>query len=573
MADTTFSNGTVIQADWMNDVNDNIYGPTAPAGTLRAQLSSTTSASEGTYMLGQGDTLSYTPGPRVANYIRSYTTPLAYAGCPTDGTSDASTYLAAALASGKKEIIIPGGFTFCVSNVAWPTGVKIRGEGKLKKYGAVVQPILYLADEAADVLIEGITIDGNRSAFSTGNAVMAILGHLCQRVRVHHVNFENIIDVGVKLRNSSGLELIGGRFYNIGENGVEIKNYDIDVRTGLAYTGTIPPVQGGHKITKATFAKIDNGSGDGSGDGCGVLISSDALYPVKGSSVVDCDFHNVKRGIWLENNNAGGEAEDFLAANNRFRGDIAAYGGDVYQAIGFIGVRRAKAIDNSIINIGNMAVTLPADSCNGIVVSGVADEVELIDNTIIDNTGNANRMDYGIRVTSATNIKINGNRISGASASPMNIESATVSDIIAQENIGAQDQYSWGNTHSFSFRVQNIPGTATTALTPEGVAIGDETEIIAPMPMRLVGVAVKQSAVISTGTIEYRSYTNGVLRSNLTVANADFSASTATKVIGVTSGVTIAAGDRVRVDVVTNGFTPTTADAVVTLVFDTSYKE
>jgi hypothetical protein len=52
MADTTFSNGVVIQADWMNDVNDNIYGPTAPAGTLRAQLSSTDSASAGAGMVG-----------------------------------------------------------------------------------------------------------------------------------------------------------------------------------------------------------------------------------------------------------------------------------------------------------------------------------------------------------------------------------------------------------------------------------------------------------------------------------------------------------------------------------------
>ncbi|MBK9497111.1 MAG: hypothetical protein IPO08_21870, partial [Xanthomonadales bacterium] len=91
--------------------------------------------------------------------------------------------------------------------------MRVRGGGTLKKFGAVVQPILTIADSAEDVLFEGITIDGNRSAFSIGNAVMAILGHLCQRVRVHYVNFENIIDVGVKLRNSSGLELIGGRFY------------------------------------------------------------------------------------------------------------------------------------------------------------------------------------------------------------------------------------------------------------------------------------------------------------------------------------------------------------------------
>lgn len=47
MADTTFVNGTVIEADWLNDVNDSTYGPTAPTTTLRGQLNDSTSSSNG----------------------------------------------------------------------------------------------------------------------------------------------------------------------------------------------------------------------------------------------------------------------------------------------------------------------------------------------------------------------------------------------------------------------------------------------------------------------------------------------------------------------------------------------
>lgn len=564
----------------LRDASDNIVWGPERLTDLAGALADTTTAANNSYLVGHGDSLSYTPGPRVANYIRNYTTPLAYTGCPTDGTSDASSYVAAAFASGKKEIIIPDGFVFSVDgNLAVPTGARIRGGGTLKKRAGTVRPILLLADSAEDILIEGVHFDGTRASFSIGNAVPAILGHLCEGVRIHYAVFENVIDSGVKLRNCAYLEVIGGRFHNIGEHGVEIKNYDVDVRTGLAYVASLPPLQGGHKITKAVFTKIDNGSGDGSGDGCGisfatVITAAGTAYPIKGSGVFDNDFLNVKRGVWVENNDAGCETEDLQVIGNRFRGDIASYGGDVYQAIGLIGVKRAQASYNSILNVGNMNVTLPSDSCNGIVVSqgsNTTDEVELSHNTIIDNTGNAVRMDYAVRLTAGTNLRVFDNRVSGASESPINVESAAVSDLICYGNTGAQDSYSWGNTFSVTFKLSNIPGTATTALTPEGHA--DDTEMIFPFPVRLVATAVKQTNNVASGTIEYRFYTNGVLRSNLSITQADISSAQATKTIGVTSGVTVAAGSRIRVDVVTSGFTPTTCDVIATLTFDTSFKE
>lgn len=54
MADTTFVDGQGhIVAAWLNDVNDSTYGPTAPANTLRGQLASTASVSDGAALIGR----------------------------------------------------------------------------------------------------------------------------------------------------------------------------------------------------------------------------------------------------------------------------------------------------------------------------------------------------------------------------------------------------------------------------------------------------------------------------------------------------------------------------------------
>lgn len=560
------------------DGNPSATAPSAGTATaLAADLLDSASDTKGAGQIGMGPSVAYANGPRVANYLKTYVTPLAYAGCTGDGVADDSTYLAAALAAGKKEIVIPGGYTFLVDgNLSVPTGVRIVGEGKIKKKAGTVKPIFLLADEAQDITFEGISIDGARASFTTGNAVPAIQGYLNQWIKVHHVNFENIIDVGVKLRNCAYLEMFGGRIFNVGENGVEIKNYDVDPRTGLAYTGTLPALQGGHRIVGVWLGKIDNGTGDGSGDGCGILVSASKLaagtaYPVKGVTVESCHFLNVKRGFWIENNDAGCETEDATVSKCWFRGDIAGFGGDVKDGIGAIDVKRFKALDNTIVNVGNMNLTVPATSCGGIQISGTAtDTVEILGNTVIDNTGNTHRMDYCINLAAGTRITVIGNRTEGGSDGTINVISANVSELVCHSNPGATATYSWSETITTHFKITDIPATATTALQPTGYA--DGTELTFPMPVRLVGMSVKLSATI-TGNVTFTPYTNGVARTNLNITQADISTGTrAEKSISTNNGVTIAAGEPIRVDAVSSGLA-TTRDAIVTLVFETSLKE
>lgn len=560
-----------------------IWGPerlqeTGSADDLETRLADPTSASNGDAMVGHSDALTYTPGPRVSNYLRSYTTPLAYTGCDGTGVLEDTAYVNAALASGKKEVIIPGGHTFLVDgNLLVPSsGMRIRGEGKIIKKAGNVKPIFLLADSIQDTLFEGFTIDGAKASFSSGDAVPAILGHLAQWVKIHHMNFQNIIDVGVKLRNCAYLEFIGGKLLNIGQNGIEIDNYDVDVRTGSPYIASLPPLQGGHRIEGAWFGQIDDGN-HGAGDGCGirvstVLVAAGAPYPIKGVGIVNNDFVQCLRGIWVENNDVGTETEDVQAIANRIRGDVSAYGGETYQGIGVIGILRAIISNNTITNIGNFNPS--SDTNNGILVSAsfsTSQYVKIRDNTIVENTGGAFGMEHSIKLTAGSNIDVQRNTLVGATVSAINVNSAAVSELRCSDNPGAQGSYSWGETTSLQFDVTDIPGTATTPMRPYGNA--DDAEITLPMPARAVGLSVKRSATLTAGTMTFNVYTNGTLRANLTIVNADFTANVAVKEIAVGSGVTIPAGSRIRIDCVTAGFTPITCDANAILILDTEIKE
>lgn len=500
-------------------------------------------------------------------------------GAVGDGTTDDTAAITSLLASGKKYFYFPGGYTFLTDGGhSLPSGTVLFGKATIKKKSTTLQGMFTLADEAVDNIIQGVTFDGNRTAWSIGNAVFAVAAYKSQNVTFNNVIFNNIIDVGIKFFNSASVLVDGCRFYNIGENGVEFKNYDVDPRTGTAYTGTLPPLQGGHRVVNSWFGKIDNQSGDGSGDGCGILVSAGLLaagtaYPVKGVSISACHFLNVKRGVWAENNDAGCETEDMTVSECWFRGDVSSYGGDVKDAIGLINVKRCKIINNTIVNVGNMNLVVASANCAAVQISGTnTDIIEAAHNTIVDNTGNTHRMDYGFNLAAGSALNIHDNYISGASDATILTTSANVSNLKCYANDNATSTYSWNNITEVCFKVATIPsGTNVTALTPEGYSV--DTEIILPMPVTLVGMSVKMTNSLSSGTITFKPYTSGVNRSTLNITNADFASTIATKAISVNNGVTVAAGERIRVDVDTTSYGTGTHGAIAYLMFETTLKE
>ena len=127
MADTTFSNGTVVEADWLNDVNDTVYPGTPAPGTVRHEVFGRTAAE-----IAAGVTptnYAYPPG-----YLFRYL-PAAELAAIRDGSStyDCTTAVNACVLANTKTTAPAGVYHVNPdTGVLLRTGVQIIGEGRNK---------------------------------------------------------------------------------------------------------------------------------------------------------------------------------------------------------------------------------------------------------------------------------------------------------------------------------------------------------------------------------------------------------------------------------------------------------
>jgi hypothetical protein len=498
-------------------------------------------------------------------------------GAVGDGVADDTAEIQAALDT-DRDVEIPLGKTFLVDgDLRNGTNFqRIYGGGCIKKKAGNVKPIFYLLDESDGVHFDNIEIDGTLASFTVGNATPAILGYLAKSLTVTNCYLRDNADAGIKLRDSAGLIAIGNRFYKTKNNGIELRSYINDPRTGSPYVGTRPEIQGNIKIVGNHFNRIDDG-GHGAGDGCGITFDSvNGSYPYKNVTIEGNTFVDTLRCIWTENNITGSEAVNVSIVGNTLLGCVSGAGTiECKDGIGLIGIKGAVISGNTIRNISNI---VSVGDTTGITISGslgvtVVTDVTITNNIIIDDTAAANRNDYGIRVTLGDGLTIYGNRISGASIAQISIAASNTSDIDCYANPGAELDYSWSQIWTTPFWKDNLAASSTHNLAPSGWA-GDY-EIPMPCNGVLVGVTARLSAAISAGTITIKSYTNSVERTNLQVVNADFGGGAiATKTIASQDGVVVTQGQRIRVEAVTDGsWLPTTDDLFVSLTFDIGKKK
>lgn len=503
--------------------------------------------------------------------------PLAERAAIRSGVSsfDCTTYVETALAT-RRNILVPCGCIFPVSNVAVATNrIKIFGGGAFKKVNGTVEALFTLADESIGVWFDEIEFDGYKSQFSTGNAVPAIFGYLTKSLKVTNCYLHDIIDVGIKLRDGARLTAYGNELYSIDQNGIELRHYVNDPRTGVPYTGTRPTVQGGHRIIGNHFSRIDDGQ-SGAGDGCGVTMDSvNASYPIIGAVVQGNTFEDVLRSVWSENNTAGAEAECLVVEGNTIVGNIlGAATVETKDGIGFIGVKNSVIKNNVIRNAGNFA---PAGgSCAGIQISNATTEnIDISGNVIIDDTGASDRTDYGINIAAGSRIKCKRNILSGASLANLNVTSAAVTALECSDNMGAENDYSWGDVTAVGFTYSNLAANSAPAYA-KPFSWADDNDFVVPCNCKIVGISAKISEAHTAGTISIVPYADSTAITALELDATDFSGS-ATAVysrIESANGTLVAAGSRLTVRITTNGtFAPTTMDLLVTLFVDMSAKE
>jgi hypothetical protein len=499
-------------------------------------------------------------------------------GAVGDGVTDDTAAVTAAIATGKN-VFVQLGKTFAITGnvTGFADNQKIYGGGAFKKLGTTQTPMFLLPDESDGVWFDGIEFDGTKASFSAGDPVPAILGYITYSLQVTNCYFHDIIDVGIKLRDGANLYASGNRFIDIGENGIELHNYDNDVRTGSAYTGTRPVVEGNHTITGNRFERItryENPAGP-LVDACGIIFVGDDGYPQKNIRITDNVIIDCLRYIWTENNGTTDKADNVIISNNTLHGGVnGGTADDIYSknGIGIIGAKNVLVTNNTIKNVANTNPVGSDTSC--ITVSGTGNEnIQITGNHCSDDSGLSDRTEYGIRVVNGSDLRIFNNYIAGTSTGSITVTEANTSNVTIYSNRNAEDEYSWTQIVPIYFIRENIPANGDQSTYVFGQTW--ETEAIIPADGRIVGVAVKLSAAISAGNLTVKSYSNGVERTNLQIVNSDFSGGTiAQKKIGASNGAQVNAGERYKVVLTTDAaFAPTTMDAIVTMFVDIAKKD
>jgi len=134
MSDTNFTNGTIIAASWLNDVNDTAYLKTFPDGT-HAQTTEALTASSGSSLVGFLQTGTSAVATTVQTKLRE-TVSVKDFGAVGDGVADDTTKLQAAVNSGASTVIVPAGVNAKITaEITIPASVNLVVNGEVSGTG------------------------------------------------------------------------------------------------------------------------------------------------------------------------------------------------------------------------------------------------------------------------------------------------------------------------------------------------------------------------------------------------------------------------------------------------------
>lgn len=168
MSSKTWSSGTVIDSAWLQDVNDSVYGPTAPLTTLRGQLVDLTTVTNGSARVGYKP--SYLNGvARLLNLRLEDWKTLKDFGAVGDNSTDDTTAIQNAINSGYTIYVPPGTYKHGALTGLARSGLTIIGAGSTSsafRYtgtGTAWSLDASAGNFAQNVCLSGFTITGNSS--------------------------------------------------------------------------------------------------------------------------------------------------------------------------------------------------------------------------------------------------------------------------------------------------------------------------------------------------------------------------------------------------------------------------
>lgn len=545
MADTKFEAGTVIRAEWLNEVNNIVYRWAPRQPTTPHQYG------------GVGE-------------------PVAAGGIAVDDTAAVQ----AAILSGR-DVYLPPGSVFHVSGglTGLRPGQRLFGGGTLKKIGTAQQPLLIIPDGVDGVLLDGICFDGSRSLAQAGDLTCAVAGYALPSLTIVQCSFFDWIDSGVKLFDCARTAINGCHFSNLAENGIVLSNAGVDPRTGGTYQTGRPTLTGQHRIVNNHFESItrrETVEGQRAVDGSAIAVASALGFPMQNIVIADNNFVDCLRAVWTLAQGAGAETQNLVINSNVISGNVrtTASGGYCKGGIFVGGAQSAVISDNTLRNTANF------DS-NGMPTAGIAlfsttsaenDMVQIVGNTITDDSAAAERTMYGIYVARARSARIHNNQLAGARVSGLFLNSTdgALRDIVAFGNQGGTAEQSWNQVVAFGFgRTQLVPNQANDVYVN---GVQGASAFVMPTPGRIVGITAKLSAALPAGEISIAVLADNVAQQHVALPSSVFAATAMGSVrVSFDQSLHVAAGSSLRVVATTSGAASLTPiSLVVTLLVDLS---
>lgn len=347
-------------------------------------------------------------------------------GAVGNGTTDDTTAIAAALATGKR-VVLKRGSTYKVSSVLTmaTAGQVLAGNGaKLKRANQSGSTEWFTVRiTAADCRIQDLEFDGNKSHYSTAgwattSEVCVETG--CDRFVIERCYLHDFPGEGISIADSADTRVVNNTLVDGNGNGVHYGS------------GGSPGVRGARCINNR-IENMNLNTGVGHADGCVVLSANIADLLVSGNrlkaalcgvgaigatdnsdvTISGNEIHDMTRAaVDGANGTSGTASNNVLVAGNRIY-DCAPL--VVNQSLPGGGVlpKRWTITGNLLIN-----TKISAQSADSLTITG----------NVMSGLGNST---YAIELTDCTNVAVRGNHVSGAQWGIVVGGSSTVNLLIA----------------------------------------------------------------------------------------------------------------------------------------------
>lgn len=355
---------------------------------------------------------------------RTHANAKVHGGATGDGVTDDGAALAATITAagtfGVRTVYLPPGTYLTSQKITVPTGttvVGVPGRTIVKAAaGSTASPLLFAVTGASDVLVSGVTFDGNQSGVTSYNNVCVV--YQSTRVRFDQCRWQNTRGIGVIFSTDVSYSgVTGSSFSEVGSYN-KVSGLNADRRQAVAYSSGTKANNKGNFVTGCTFTEVglDCVSMSAQAEG---LIAHNRVYGNYAGALYVSGSSQVKIiGNHIEGGDTSGNGVDV------FSSDTVSVVGNTAKGRGGAGIMLADVANATVLgnvclnNFRSNGTGSPSSHQGGITLYGSASACSnvVISANVCTDTQGTKTQAYGVQVSAHahTNIRIDeSNRLTG----------------------------------------------------------------------------------------------------------------------------------------------------------------